>query len=668
MCGIFGIWQASRFELDPKMVQKAAASIRHRGPDDEGYLFVDTRTGRHWLAGGDDTPPEVFSRNYPYLPREPLSRQSPGPDCDLALAHRRLAIIDLSPAGHQPLCNEDATIWIIHNGEIYNFPELRKELESRGHRFLSRTDTEVIVHAYEEWGADCLAEFNGMWAFCLWDSRARKLFCSCDHFGIKPFYYFFDGERFVFASEIKALLAAGLPRKANDRIIYDYLDSGLMDHTAETFFAGIRRLRGGEYAELKVESGEFNIKRYWSLNLKRKYSGLNHEEYAAKFYRLFEDSIRLRLISDVPVGTCLSGGIDSSAIVCVVDKLMREQGIKIPGVSVQKTFSARYKDSRHDEGGFIAEVVKKAWVEDHYVYPDGEGLLREVEDLVYHQDEPFGSTSIYAQWDVFKLAAATRVKVTLDGQGGDELLAGYHIYFGPFFAELARARRWVKLFGEVKDYARVHGYSRARGYAAGAAYLLPEKARFLLKSAWRSFAGGDSWINREYFRRFDDYYPIKRDGESYFDGYMQMALNSKSIPSLLRYGDRNSMAHSVESRVPFLDYRLVEFVFSCPLEEKISGGVTKRIFRDAFSGVLPEKIRSRMDKIGFSTPEDAWFRTVMKKYLQDLVSSPSFQDRPYFRGERVQDILELHLQGRKDFRETIWKAVNLELWLRRFID
>lgn len=668
MCGITGGINLAGKSISASLISRMAFALRHRGPDDEGYLLGDTTAGHYRLVGGQDTPQEVFSTRYLYSPRGVISDISEEGGYNLALAHRRLAIIDLSAAGHQPMCNEDGTVWVIHNGEIYNFRELRGELQSLGHRFVSDTDTEVIIHAYEEWGTRCLNEFNGMWACCIWDSKRQKLFCSRDRCGIKPFYYYFDGEQFLFASEIKALLQADIPKQANERRLYDYLTFGMVDHTQETFFERIKQLRGGEYLELSTSTKELSIRQYWDIDPDRKLSGFTHEEYTQRFYELLEDAVRLHLVSDVPLGTCLSGGLDSSAIVCLVDKFMREQGMKIPGSDMQKTFSARYEDPRHDEGHFIEQVVQKTYVDAHFIYPTGEGLLKEMEQLIYHQDEPFGSTSIYAQWSVFKLARLSGIKVTLDGQGGDELLAGYHGYFGSFFAELLKAGQWSRLFKEIRSYATIHGYSKAQGLARAVLWLLPEKAESLLRSLLR-LTREQLWLRRDFVRRTASDHPLRiAKGKSIFDNHLYTTLILFSLPSLLRFEDRNSMAHSIESRVPFLDYRLVEFAFATPAEEKIHYGVTKRILRDALKGILPEPIRTRMDKIGFSTPEDTWLRTTMKGFLTKLIASESFRSRPYFDVKQVKKLFEAHTEGKRNVSNTIWRIINLELWLRQFID
>lgn len=665
MCGIAGISQ--RQGVLPGCLQRMADALRHRGPDDEGYLFANLENGRYDLVGGEDTPPEVFSSCYSYSPQGKVVDLSAACRYDLGLACRRLAIIDLSPAGHQPMCNEDGTIWIVHNGEVYNFNELRKDLKRLGHRFVSNTDTEVILHAYEEWGPGCLGRFNGMWAFCIWDSKAKKLFCARDRFGIKPFYYYCDANRFMFASEIKALLAAGLPKQVNDKVVYEYLAKGLLDHTEETFFENVKRLRGGEYLEFDLVTWSLSTHRYWDAPVEIIIEERTDEDYALQLYELLEDAVRLRLISDVPLGTCLSGGLDSSVIVCLVDKLMRKEGIKLPGSNVQKTFSARYEDKRHDEGRFINAVVRHTGVDARETWPTAAGLLRELDQLIYHQDEPFPNTSMYAQWCVFKLAKTSGVAVTLDGQGADELLAGYDGFRIVYLAHLVKSLHWLQFLREARPFAEDrYGGSLGKVVRDTAAFLLPARIRKILGQVKHMGLTPTSWLSSRFMRQFQDLVTTKypRDPRLAF----VQTLTQTSLPALLRYEDRNSMAHSVESRLPFLDYRVVEFLLSLPVSQKIRDGVTKWVLRNAAKGLIPEEVRQRRDKIGFSTPEDIWLRKDLKNFAETITLSDSFRSRIYFNPTGVQQLLQLHLQGKQNLSEIIWRILILELWLRRFID
>lgn len=676
MCGILGISHLNRSLCQPELVHQATQTVRHRGPDDEGYLFANTSKGIYHLAGGPDTPEAVWNASLTYRPQTRVAELSDEDNYNLALVNRRLSILDLSPAGHQPLCNEDQTLWIVHNGEIYNFRELRQELQAQGHCFASETDTEVILHAYEQWGPDCLKRFNGMWAFAIWDLHTQKLFCSRDRFGIKPFYYYSDGQRFLFASEIKALLAfPQVPRQANERAIYRYLMSGQSDHGRETFFVQVQQLFGGEFLELDLRSGEFNVQRYWQLDPTAKNSTPT-DEAAAQVRELLTDAVRLRLISDAPVGTCLSGGLDSSAIVCLVNQLIQQNRPEALSVGeLQKTFSARYQDARHDEGRFIEVVAQATQAEAHATYPTSERLTEDLEALLYAQEEPFGTTSIFAQWCVFALAQEAGVKVTLDGQGADELLAGYHSYFPAYWAELFRSLRWLRLVQELNGYRRHHRVLKSQlvmmGYNLAPSQVIAHLPR-PLKQALRSFVSKEDFhgLSKAFIQSHClEHTPQANSAKpNNLNALLYQTHIQTSLPALLRYDDRNSMAHSIESRVPFLDHRLVQFVFSLPQNHKIRHGTTKWIFREAMKDILPETVRTRPDKIGFSTPEDEWFRGPLRELVDGVLSSSSFQARPYFDGQQIQLLFERHCRKEINISNFIWRWVNLELWLRRFID
>jgi len=591
---------------------------------------------------------------------------------ELGFGHRRLSIIDLSAAGHQPMSNEDETVWIVHNGEIYNYAGLREELKGRGHRFRSNTDTEVILHGYEEWGVECLERFNGMWAFAIWDSRAEKLFCSRDRFGIKPFYYHFDGERFLFASEIKALLESGfIERKPNNQTIFDFLAYWAEDCTEDTFFSGIKQLRGGYYLEFLPGEKKLDCRRYYDIPLGYKISGLSDQEYAHRFQELLEDSIRMRLISDVPLGTCLSGGLDSSSIACVIDKLMRQGGVKLPGSeNIQKTFSARFDDSRCDEGFFIDTVVRQTAVDAHYTYPTGQGLWEDLTSLIRHQEEPFATTRTYAQWAVYRLARQCGVRIALDGQGGDELLAGYDSYYAALFAYLLRTLRWLNLAREGYFHARRRGRSAYRVIPRAAYHMLPQSLKPMIRGV--SGLDGRPCLSKEFTTGFTGY-PFRNEvdnaaGANLFDNYLYEVFTFNLLPRLLRHQDKNSMAHSIESRVPFLDYRLVEFAFAMPWDQKIRRGTRKFVLRNAMNGIIPEPVAGRRDKIGFNTPEDVWLRTHLSNEVAEIIHSQSFRQRPYFDVREVERAFNAYKAGRLNIESNIWRWIILESWLRMFID
>ncbi len=666
MCGIVGLIHLDGRPVDAADLLAMAAAIRHRGPDDVGYILGNAATGEYALFGGDDTPADVFGYGLPYAPAGRLTAAaSAGAPYTLGLANRRLAIVDLTPTGHQPMCNEDRTLWIVYNGELYNADDLRGELAGLGHRFVSQSDTEVILHAYEAWGEGCTPRFNGMWAFAIWDIPRRRLLLSRDRVGIKPLYLWQEAGRFAFASEIKALLALGIPRRANPAAIYDFLAANLSDHTEETFFAGVRALPPAHTLTLDLAGAATQRRRYWQLDPARQIRLPSDAAYADAFRELFEDAVRRHLISDVPVGTCLSGGLDSSAVVGVINRLIRERGLHVVGMEArQKTFSARYADARHDEGRFIEAVVADAGVDGRMVYPTPAGLREAWQKLAYHLEEPFGSTSIFAQWNVFGLARQAGVKVTLDGQGGDELLAGYLGFFPPYFADLAAGLRWGRLAAELRGHLALHAASARQEARNLLSNLLPEGLRLGLRG--RALAR-QPWLAADFAA--EQALAVERwrppaFGRSRLAHALYRGLAFDPLPSLLRFDDRNSMAHSIESRVPFLDYRLIEFCFALPPQQKIRDGVTKYVLRGALRGIIPESVRTRHDKIGFSTPQDTWLRDDLAPWLREVFTSAAFRQRPYWAPEVVLDMLDQHARGAADHSATLWRCLAVELWHR----
>jgi asparagine synthase (glutamine-hydrolysing) len=693
MCGIVGLVQLNGARIGAADLLAMADAIRHRGPDDVGYILGNAGSGAHALYGGADTPAEVFGHPLPYAPAGRLTPAVPGAGgrghaagYTLGLANRRLAIVDLTPAGHQPICNEDRSVWIVYNGELYNADELRSELAGLGHRFVSHSDTEVIVHAYEAWGAAAPARFNGMWAFAIWDIPQRRLFLSRDRAGIKPLYFWRDAQagRFAFASEIKALLALDIPRRANPALVYDFLAANLSDHTDETFFAGIRALPPAHSLTLDLATATLTQARYWQLDPARQIRLPSDAAYADAFRELFEDAVRRHLISDVPVGTCLSGGLDSSAVVCVINRLIRpqagERGLRVVGMEAQqKTFSARYTDARHDEGRFIASVIRAADVDGRMTYPSPTDLRDNWQTLFYHQEEPFVSTSIFAQWSVFKLAREAGITVTLDGQGGDELLGGYLGFFPYYFADLAAGFRWPTLGHEFRRHIALHrasGQQEARNILTN---LLPAGIKARLKNR---ASASLSWLTPDFTAAAqvgaESRWLEERIGGSRLAQGLYRSFVFDPLPSLLRFDDRNAMAHSIESRVPFLDYRLVEFCFALPPAQKIQDGVTKSILRRAMVGILPEDVRLRQDKLGFSTPQDSWLRETLAapgprgphdraqsrtSWLREVFTSPDFRSRPYFQGDVLMKLLDAHQQG-ANASTILWRCLAVELWHR----
>jgi asparagine synthase (glutamine-hydrolysing) len=602
MCGIAGQYCLDGAAPDEKLLTEMSRRLTHRGPDGEGIHI-------HASAG---------------------------------LVHRRLAIIDLSDEGLQPMTSEDGTLWIVFNGEIYNYLELREELIAKGHRFHSHSDTEVILHAYEEWGADCLPRFNGMWGFAILDEKKGELFCARDRFGIKPFYYTVVNGSFLFASEIKALLAhPEVGTKPDDEMLGTYLSWGVLDHSERTMFDGILQLKPA-HAMRVTRDGLKQPFRYWDLAVNPAVkSTIPDETVAAEVLGKLTDATRIHLRSDVAVGTCLSGGIDSSTLTVLINSLIRSEGAASVG-DRQKTFSVVFSDKRFDESRYIDEIVTATGVDAHRTEPLPDQLWDDINRLVYMQDEPFGSLSIYAQYCVMRLARE-QVKVVLDGQGADELLAGYLAYQGSYLRGLIGSFRWGTALREIAGSLRHHNSF----FRSALHQLVVRRGRRGLLTVSAD--------------------PLDRYGGR-LDAILARELTATNLPALLHYEDRNAMAFSLESRVPFLDYRFVEYVASLPLDQKIRSGVTKIALRKAIRGVVPESIRCRMDKMGFVTPEEVWMRDALRPFVLEVLSSATFGGRKYWNAEAViQDYLAF-LDGNSRYSPEIWRIVCTELWLRTFFD
>lgn len=656
MCGIFGVWNTNKQPIDLQALLASLGTIRHRGPDDEGYLLVNSSGMKTVSYKGNDGAAQV---DLPHI------EQVFEPRFDAAFGFRRLSILDLSPTGHQPMGNADGSLWIVFNGEIYNYIELRRELQALGYSFHTQSDTEVILNAYDAWGVECLDRFNGMWGFALYDKRKNRLFCARDRFGIKPFYYHFDGKRFVFASEIKAVLRyTGIERRPNDAIVHDYLNYALMDHSHETFFEGVHQLLPAHF--LVLEDAAVRVQRYWDLNPDNRLTLPTDSDYAGRFHELFEDAVRLHLRSDVAVGSCLSGGLDSSAIVCVANKLLFSDRV-VPSELIgekQKTFSSCFEDERFDERKYIESVLAVTSAERNFTFPSPQNLLEDLQRLLWHQDEPFGSTSIYAQWCVMRIAARRGVRVLLDGQGSDEMLAGYHPYFDSYWGTLLTQGSLSALWREWSAYRNQYRVSWWHLIQHTLFSIAPQAFQRRVR-ANRGALG----LRPDFSSKFQTRYPdenIEYRGTP-LSKRLYQALVRSSLPALLRYEDRNSMAYSIEARVPFLDYRLVEFVFSLPEEQKIRNARTKFVLRNSMKDVLPEPIRARMDKMGFVTPERVWISGDLKDWVDDIFNSKSFAENPYLDSSKTKTLLAEHRAGRRDLGSTLWRWINLEQWRKQQI-
>lgn len=653
MCGIVGFLHFKRQTVSTDVCARLSKLISHRGPDDEGFLFADMVTGEHQIAGGPDTPENVYRAGLCFTPQKHIEKIS-WDRCDLVLINRRLAILDLSPAGHLPMSTEDRSLWLAYNGQVYNFVELREELQKLGHRFHSNGDSEVILKAYKTWGTECFERFNGMWAIAIWDVQAQKLVLSRDHLGIKPLYYWHSENTFAFASEIKCLLELGAPRTVNEGLIYDYLNFGLLDHTDETFFRDIRKLPPAHFLEINRRN-QPRIERFWDFAVSGElYSKGADSKYAEKFRELFTDSVRLRLRSDVPVGSCLSGGLDSSAIVTIANNLMFPNERRDVQAH-QKTFSSCFDDPRFDEREYIKEVLEATQAESNPVFPQVDQFLNEMEDLIWHQEEPFRSSSIYAQWCVMRRARERGIIVMLDGQGGDEQLCGYRKFYILYLMELLKRRRLGRGLLEFASFISAWEILKTLNLRHGLRYF----------GLGRHFQGLPTLLRSEFQRRHTArVWPL---GSGTLSQRIKTDLTQFSLPVLLRYEDKNSMAHSVEARLPFLDHRLVEAIASFPLDQKIRRGWTKYVMRQALTGTLPEKIRLRKSKLGFVTPEDEWFKGDLSARVHRIFENVLFLDE-YVDMYRLRDRYTRYRAGQTpDTSEFFFRFFILELWGRRFI-
>ncbi len=595
MCGIAGFWG----ERAPDLLRDMTATLRHRGPDDEGYA----EDGR------------------------------------ASLGFRRLSIIDIA-GGHQPMHGQGSDVTIIYNGEVYNFRELRAELQALGHEFHTDCDTEVILRAYEAWGVDAFARMNGMWALAISDRKSDRLVLCRDHFGIKPLYYAEAGGRLLFASEIKALLRSpDLVPAVDDQLLYEYLAFGLHDHRPETFFRGIRRLPAAHYAI--VDAQGMRLEPYWQPRLRR-----DGDTDPARFADAFRTAVARRLVADVPVGACLSGGLDSSTIVSLMAELLREEVPDAASLRGRvKTFSAVFDGDPIDESAYIKVAVEHSGADTDYVRPDSRTFVADLGRLVWAQDEPFVSTGPYAQWTVME-EAARHVTVVLDGQGGDELLAGYVPYQLVYLRQLLRERRWSTFAREAWAARDVLAPLIRRGRREA---RRPFPGRRLLDPAWTA-------------RRRP---PEDRRPSDSLKQRLLEDVTTYSLPALLRYEDRNSMAHSLESRVPWLDQELVERILALPERAIVRDGWARVLLREGMRGRLPDKIRLRRWKVGFTTPETRWL-FARRAVFQSLFQSPLFQSRPYWRGADVAAAFRAAAQGHTASSLFLWRAINVELWLRVF--
>jgi asparagine synthase (glutamine-hydrolysing) len=616
MCGICGVIRFDNQSVLEPSIREMMRIMKHRGPDDEG-IFLENTVG---------------------------------------LGFVRLSILDLSLDGHQPMYSYDKKYVIIFNGEIFNYIELREELIEFGYSFVTQTDTEVLLKGYIHWGEDCLNHFNGMWAFTIYDREKNTTFIARDRFGIKPFYYLKTKEYFAFCSEIPPLLSLIDKKPTPDyQTIFDFLTFSRTDQTENTFFSQIKKLQhgcsltiGDQHAAI---DDQYSTIKEW-YNLREHVSKANGFRNPDEYKDLLCSALELHLRSDVPVGVCLSGGLDSSSIVSLY---LQDKNTSL------NTFSAVYgKGQTGDEMDFINEF-RSSLINMYFTNPTSENLANDLVKFVKLHGEPIPSTSPYAQFKVMELAQG-KVVVTLDGQGADEELAGYHYFFGFYFKDLLTHGRLGKLGIEIYYYLKKH--QSMMGIKSFLFFMLPKRLCTYLN------VNAKGYLIKDFVAKFKDSNSVA--GNLYGSKNLSEALLDHfeyKLEHLLKWEDRNSMWFSLESRVPFLDYRLVEKTLATSGDLKIKGGMTKSILREAMKGILPEKIRLRRDKIGFETPQKEWFRTpTWQSIIEEILFSQSFKNRNILNPEIVLKKFKKHLEGKINCASEIWKWIHLELWFREFID
>ncbi len=607
MCGINGF-------IDPKLGSEEAKKVldrmlwstHHRGPDHTGRWHKD----------------------------------------DVHLGHNRLSIIDLSEEANQPFQRDE--LIMIHNGEVYNYLEIRQELEKIGHLFRTKSDTEVILAAFQEWGKDCVSRFVGMWAFVIYDTRDKSLFASRDRFGIKPLHYIKEGERFYFSSEMKALRSSPLFKKeVNERQVALGLQLGMLSHGDESYYQQVKNLKPGH--NLSLKDGQIRTWQYWDVRLFQ-VDDRPYDEKVGSFRELFMDSVKLHLRSDVPLGTCLSGGLDSSSIASAVSKLS-------PGQEFH-TFSIYYEKEGFDERRWMKAVEEKyPQIIPHHYSPSDDELIDHFEDFFEQQDVPMAGSSPFSQYFLMRLAKQCGVTVTLDGQGADEYLIGYMHSFFRILADDIRGFRWGKAKREYTAHSALRGFS-----GADATQLLKKTMASVLYSerglAELAFKKAQPWVMRNDHQADE---PEVRGSRTRIDGFLHGLTFHSTLPTLLHYADRNSMRFSLESRVPYLDHRLVEAGFALKVEDRVKDGVTKRILRDAMKGIIPDAIYHRQDKKAFNTPgEVKWLRGPMAHMLDFSDATYDLVDR-----KKVDGLVQEFKAGSDRHAKMIWRLAMLDHWLKK---
>jgi asparagine synthase (glutamine-hydrolysing) len=560
MCGIAGIISSHKTEELLQQIKAATQILSHRGPQYEQY----------WQS------------------------------YNVAFGHARLCIIDVDQRSNQPFHYLNR-YHIVHNGELYNYLEIKKELQNKGYPFSTESDTEVIVAAYDAYKKDCLQSFDGMFAFAIWDEQEQILFAARDRFGEKPFFFFYNDEKLLFASEIKSLLVAGVEKQVNESMLYNYLTVGYTANPfnpQETFYQNISKLPAASFLEYKIATNELSIEKYWTPYIDEN-KNISADEAVEQFKALFRESIRKRLRSDVAIGTSLSGGLDSSSIVAMCSQQASQN-------YTHKCFTAGFPGFDKSEEQYASVVAKQFGLNHHLVTIDESALLQDLDKIMWHQEEPVNSSSVLAQYKVYQAAKQNGVTVLLDGQGADEILAGYHKYYKWWWQQLY-AEKKLKKSGELAA-AQTLGVQEKFGLKNKAMALLPHFSMAMLQSRKEKEAARQGDLNKEFINLHKKNFYYTTPLESTLNSALYFNTFVYGLEELLHYADRNSMAHAVEVRLPFLNHQLVEFLFTLPAHLKIKEGWTKWLLRKAMEDILPKEIVWRKDKIGFEPPQKQWMQ------------------------------------------------------------
>ncbi len=665
MCGIAGIIKLNNTSINlAESIHLMTKTISHRGPDDEGFVLCSA--DETITAGSDVTPKDSWAGDLQYSPKKNISELAD--NFFLAFGHRRLSIIDLSPAGHQPMCSGNGNLWITFNGELYNYLELKEELKIKGHHFNTNTDTEVILNAYNEWGNECLSHFNGMWAFVIYDKNKKELFGARDRFGVKPFYYYRDADVLTFASEQKALVKLPFVKTGiNPKAVFDFFVKNEIEFEEEGMFKNIIELFPSHAFRFKLETNEWQSWKYYSLKINESNEVFNPSllpEITEHTRQLLVNAVALRLRSDVPVGSCLSGGIDSSTIVGIINDLLSQDSTINIG-SRLKLFTASFKNSKIDESHWAKLMVDKTGAQWNQTFPNSTELLSDLENLIYSQDVPIWSTSTYAQYRVMQSAKENGIKVVLDGQGGDELFAGYEHHYLNHWKELMKNFKISEAFGEMKSKNSLVGISGmfVKNYLKqNFIKQLPASVQLQLNL---NYFKDLHYLNSDFLKANQSQLTNSKGKKiKSLNGMLANEFDNNRLKTYLKCEDRCSMWHSVESRTPFADdINLIEYGFQIPGAYKIRNGITKYILREAAQNYIPSAIKNRKDKLGYSIPHNQWI-TEMKDMLQ-----PIFDDslKDYIDVKSLQkDYQKLFDIANQPENSRIFKFISFAIWKKQY--